>query len=352
MRIGVIGLGSMGKRRVRDIVALGHEVIGIDPREDRRQEAKRLHNIETAAEAEILVGEVDGAVISTPPDRHAFFYNYCYENDLSFFSEANILTPSPKWFDQWHDRTRARGYPSGTWLFHPLVQRLKEKVEAIGADRVNTVTHQYGGFLPDWHSWEPYHAFYAGRKNTSATREMVPFEVEILVSIFGRVKHVSAVKRQTRPWHNPIDDSCLLLLQFESGVVGTLTIELHQVAPFRTTRIALQDDALLLSLGDGRLEHYARETGTWSRETPQSYRGRYGFYFEDIYSQEIRTYLEALAGKPYPKTWEEDRHLSDILFAAELSSREGREIAIADIANSYDGFSWIGDDGLRLAPEG
>ena len=47
-KILVIGLGSMGKRRIMNLQLLGFKNIkGFDAREDRRNEVKKLHKIES-----------------------------------------------------------------------------------------------------------------------------------------------------------------------------------------------------------------------------------------------------------------------------------------------------------------
>ena len=41
LKIIVVGLGSMGKRRIRNLLKLGYcDIIGFDPRDDRRKETK------------------------------------------------------------------------------------------------------------------------------------------------------------------------------------------------------------------------------------------------------------------------------------------------------------------------
>lgn len=349
MKIAVIGLGSMGRRRVRDLLDLGHEVIGVDVRADRRSDAQSHFGISTFETHLDIPSTIEAVVISTPPDCHAYFYEFCYANGFNFFSEANIFTPHVSWFMGKEKSGRVKGYPSGTWLFHPLVQQLRDKIVAIGTEQVNTITHRYGAFLPDWHSWEPYHEFYAGRSNSSATREMVPFEIEILVHALGPVANLSALKCQSRDWRNPLDDSFFIALEFESGVAGTLSVELHQVSPVRETRVAMRDDTLVLQIGEGRLDHFNRSSGCQTTSRPTSYRGRWGFYFEDIYRKEIENWVGALNGDKYVKSWSDDRHLSDILYAAELSSLSGRRVSISEIANVYDGLSWIDSGGLPVA---
>ena len=42
LKIIIVGLGSMGKRRIRNLLKLGYcDIIGFDPRNDRRNESKK-----------------------------------------------------------------------------------------------------------------------------------------------------------------------------------------------------------------------------------------------------------------------------------------------------------------------
>jgi predicted dehydrogenase len=342
MKIGVVGLGSMGKRRVRDLRDLDVEIVGFDIREDRNAQAKDLFGFRTVDSFDALIASgVQAMVISTPPDCHVCYYDLCYQHRLPYFSEANIFTPSVSWFESRESSSGVRGYPSATWRFHPLVQELSRRIDSLGAQKINSFSHQYGGYLPDWHPWENYTDFYAGRSGTCAAREMVPFELEILVDAFGPVAQVSAIKTQARSWEANFDDTYHMLLQFERGVVGTFAIELHQVAPVRVTRISARDEILSLDLGAQELRVFDRDADSWQFVRPKSLVQNWGFHFEQVYREEIRSFVAALSGSPYPKTWSEDRHLSDVLYAAELSHGTGRAVRISDVTTAYDGISWI-----------
>ena len=68
----IVGLGSMGKRRVRCLKRLGiSEITGFDPRPDRREETNSKYGIDTLDDwdrAKRL--PVNAWIISTPPDTH------------------------------------------------------------------------------------------------------------------------------------------------------------------------------------------------------------------------------------------------------------------------------------------
>lgn len=340
---GVVGLGSMGKRRVRDLRALGHRVVGFDLRSDRNQDAERLHGIETVSTFDALVNAgAEAIVISTPPDTHAEYYERALASARPFFSEANVFTPSEEWFSTRERAAGVRGYPSGTWRFDPLCSRLRERIAAHDPASIRSIAHQYGGFLPAWHPWEPYHDFYAGRWRTSAAREMIPFETELLHWIFGRIRSVSATRARRAEWVTPIDDTYFLLLEFESGVQGTLAIELHQVQPFRVSRVSLAGHSFTLDLIRHELEEYARDGDVLERQHPQGMRAASPFNFEDVYRAEIAAFVAQLDGTgAYEKVWADDRHLSNVLWAAEESARRKEWVLIEEAEVSHDGLSWI-----------
>ena len=73
MNIVVIGLGSMGKRRIRLIRDMypDYAITGIDSRKDRREEAEKLLNIRTFSAISEIDLEIDSAFVCTSPLSHA-----------------------------------------------------------------------------------------------------------------------------------------------------------------------------------------------------------------------------------------------------------------------------------------
>ena len=344
MRFGVIGLGSMGKRRVRDLKSLGHDVVGFDVREDRNAEARDLFGIATFPNAQsLLEARPEALVVSTPPDQHPADYETSFGAGLPFFSEANVLTPRVEWFAERESSSGARGYPSATMRFHGLIGRLRDQLLEIGLRRVWTVQAQYASYLPLWHPWEDYSEFYAGRcRRTGAARETVPFELDWLCWIFGPVRAVCGSRERRAEWKTDIDDTYMLLLEFESGVRGSLVIEMHQLTPSRQVRVSCRDHSFLLDLSSHELKRYDRQGDSWRIEKPEGTRALGAFHYEQIYRDEIRAFADGLEGRRgYPKTWAEDRHASNVLYAAEESARSRAWVTVGEVEAAYDGRSWV-----------
>jgi predicted dehydrogenase len=323
MRLGVVGLGSMGRRRARDLRTLGHEIVGYDDRADRIAACASDFDIEPAKSFdELVAAEPAALVISTPPDQHVTYFDRAAAAGLPFFSEANVLTPPRSSFES------VEGYPSATWRFYPPLRRLKASV-----GRVLSAHQYYGGYLPLWHPWEDYDSFYAGRaRETSAAREMVPFELEWLTWLLGPVEAVTAQHGRLASWRTDIDDTYLLLLEFASGSRGTLIVELHQAARVRQATLSCDDFGYVLDFAENELRRRAADEDDWQvlESGPVD--------FEAVYRLEIEAFAAVVDGRgEYPKTWEEERHLSDVLVASETSAARRERVRVADVADSYDG---------------
>ena len=86
MNICVIGLGSMGKRRIRLLKNISEvkNVYGVDSQEDRRQYTHKELGIDCYQSLSEVLQEkhVDGVVISTPPLTHSSIIKESLSNNL------------------------------------------------------------------------------------------------------------------------------------------------------------------------------------------------------------------------------------------------------------------------------
>ena len=94
MKAVVIGLGSMGKRRVRLInqYDTGMEIIGVDSNVERRAESEAVFGIKTCAPlAESGAMEGDAALVCSSPLSHASLITDCLNRKMHVFTELNLV---------------------------------------------------------------------------------------------------------------------------------------------------------------------------------------------------------------------------------------------------------------------
>ena len=133
MKIIVIGLGSMGKRRIRLISENKNiEIFGIDSQELRCMEVKEKFNITCYNSIEEACNNqnIEAAIVSTSPLSHSNIIKKCLEHNLHVFTEINLVQDG---YDENIALAKEKGkvlFLSSTFLYRKENQTIIEKVHA------------------------------------------------------------------------------------------------------------------------------------------------------------------------------------------------------------------------------
>jgi predicted dehydrogenase len=330
MKFLQVGLGSMGKRRIRCLHALGERALtAFDTRADRRAEAERLYGVATVDDFERALDGADAVLVSTPPDLHTPYVKAALAAGKHTFCEANIVSDGAAELEALAAARGVVAAPSATLRFHPLYQQLRRLVvdeRVLGKPLL--LTFHMGNYILDWHPWEGLD-FYAGKKATGACREMVPFEFEWMQWIFGPVESVQCTYARTLDLPTDMDDAYAIVAQFSSGLLAHVLVEVVARYPIREGRVVAQAGTIGWDFDTQRLRHYDGATQAW-REHKAAARG---FNIEEMYVAEIEAWLRACrAEAPWTHSYAHDRDLGRILLACERSHETGRRVALSEIA--------------------
>ncbi|MBN2517360.1 MAG: Gfo/Idh/MocA family oxidoreductase [Candidatus Altiarchaeota archaeon] len=328
----IVGLGSMGKRRVRNLQALGEkEVIGFDLREDRRKEAGEKYGVKTFGDfEEALKQKPNVMIISTPPDLHIRYAKIAAEKGMHFFMEASVVDEGMDELIRMCKGKDIVAAPSATFRFYYPVKIIKKLIDEGTIGKPLSFTYQSGQYLPDWHPWEDYRKFYVSKKATGACREIVPFELSWITWVFGDVKEVSGLRGKLSKLENDIDDIYHLLLRFKSGMFGHLTVDVISRTPTRMMRIISEDGTIVWDWEKKNVMAYTAKNKEWKTYSweQESVEKNY-VTAEDMYIDEMRHLLNSIRGKEkYFYSLEDDRRNLGLLYASEESSDKGAHIKV------------------------
>ena len=97
MKVVVIGLGSMGRRRIRLMQAMpdGFEIVGVNRSAERRTQVEKelgIRTFATLAEA-IDASKPQAAFVCTAPAGHGPTVLECIDAGLYVFMEINLIGP-------------------------------------------------------------------------------------------------------------------------------------------------------------------------------------------------------------------------------------------------------------------
>jgi predicted dehydrogenase len=328
MKFLVIGLGSMGRRRIRCLQRLGFkDLIGFDPKESRRIEAREKHGIVTADDwALVRSTPVDAWIISTPPDTHVAYGLEATERNTAFFAEAGVPDLQTGELIARLKKSGVTGAPSCTMRYYPGPRRIKQLVAGAAVGRPLAFTYQVGQYLPDWHPWESYKEFYVSKRATGACREIVPFELAWLIDIFGPVGRLSCLKGRVSDLDADIDDVYQILLRFERNLIGHLMVDVVARPAVRVFRLVGTVGTLEWDHASGRLRVYDAQSKSWSEENFDFGTVEPGYiHADEPYVAELADFIAAVRGeKPWPFSFDEDERILDLLVRAETSDHSGR----------------------------
>lgn len=331
MKFLQVGLGSMGKRRIRCVHDLrAGEVIGFDLRADRREEAERLYGIRTVQDFEAgLATEPDAVIISTPPNQHVEYGLAALAAGKPFFAEETIML-DPAALDPLIAAAETSGLlaaPSCTMRSHPAIKQIKEVLENGEIGQPWNFNAHCVSYLPGWHPWERVQDFYVRSRVSGGGREMVAFELDWLEWLFGPVTSVAAEIGKRSDIPADIDDTFQMLWHFAGGLPGSQTVSVAYHVPGRGIEISASEGQIIWNGRIHQVAVYTAMDGKWRRymETDSLV-----FGYDRMYIEELAHFVRALQGQEtYGRSFRDAQRMLQVLRAVERSAAEGRRLLLA-----------------------
>jgi len=326
-----VGLGSMGKRRIRNLQYLkAGELIGFDLREDRRKEVEEKYGIRTFGDFEKAMEEnPDALIISTPPDLHMKYALIAAQRNKHFFTEASVVDDDMAKLIDLCKNKKIVAAPSCTMRFHPAIKKIKELVDSGIIGKSLAFTYHSGQYLPDWHPWEDYRKFYVAKRATGAGREIVPFELTWLTWVFGSVKTISCFKGKLTKMEVDIDDTYQTIMKFKNGILGHLLVDVIARAAYRVFRLLGEDGVIEWDWSTQKIRVFTVNDKKWTEYSAEEGTPEKGYIIgEKMYIDEMNSFIKAMKGGKYPYSFEEDKKILETLYAAEKSSDDDVHVNI------------------------
>jgi predicted dehydrogenase len=326
MKFLVIGLGSMGKRRVRNLKALGIEsVAGFDLRLDRRQESAEKYGIPVFEDLETAMHSFGPQtfVISTPPDLHMHYAYYAYERGINCFIEASVVDAEK--IKQLSEKIRVTNIvmaPSCTMRYYPGPKKIRELILANAIGKVLNVNYQTGQYLPDWHPWEKIEDFYVSKRETGGAREIVSFEITWLNDIFGEAEALGCVKAKLTDMPADIDDIYHCLLRYDGSILANLTVEVvSRPKATREMRVLGSEGEIVFSADTNSVRYINTSMDVWKEfEFDAGTVESQYINPEEPYIAEMKDFVAAVNAKDqtlYPNSLDDDYSVLKTLYTLE-----------------------------------
>lgn len=242
MKVVVVGLGSMGKRRIRLIKQYDKtiEICGIDTSQERRAQAEEMFGISTFESLHAIEeNSCDCAFISTSPLSHSKLIRECLQKNMHVFTEINLV---PDGYDENIQLAADKGkvlFISSTFLYREEIKYIGKMV-GQSKSPMNYIYH-IGQYLPDWHPWESYQNYFIGDKRTNGCREIFAIELPWILNTFGDVSRIYSIKGKNTNLAIDYPDNYIVCLEHENGTKGSLIVDVVSRKAVRNLEIYSED---------------------------------------------------------------------------------------------------------------
>lgn len=311
MKVVVIGLGSMGKRRIRLIREMypSYVVYGVDSREDRQKESKDLFGIDGFGKITAVPNDVESAFVCTSPLSHAGIIKECLDRKWNVFTEINLVQDGYTDNIDLAKKNECKLFLSSTFLYREETKYIRSKVNS--GRKWNYVYH-VGQYLPDWHPWEKIGDYFIGDKRTSGCREIMAIELPWITKTFGPVSSISCQTDKMTDLNIEYNDNFCMQVMHENGNKGFFVVDV--VSPVAVRKFHAYAEGKYISWDgtpDSVYEFDSTKKGLVKvdlLETAEHVDGYSSFIVENAYKNEIKAFFEIVEqNQPCEYGFEEDR---------------------------------------------
>lgn len=208
------------------------------------------------------------------------------------------------------------------YRFHPLLQKVKSLLDDNVIGSVTSVQAHWGEYLPNWHPGEDYKESYsANEKLGGGVILTLSHPFDYLRWLFGDVESVSALAGKTGGLEIDVEDTADILLNFKSGVIGSVHLDYLEQPAEHFMRIIGQNGVIIWD-NLGFVKWY--KEGKWKElKVPE------GFERNKLYLDEMAHFLSCINKNEQPLcTLDDGINALRIALAAKQSAREGSIIKL------------------------
>jgi predicted dehydrogenase len=327
----VVGLGSIARRHIRNLAAIDAEIeIAVWRQHSRSADlqdlAPMISQVVFSAE-EALVWRPDIALLTNPASLHVETGLTLAREGVHLFVEKP-LSNTLKNIDLLLEvcRERALTLMVGYHLrFYTPLSIMHQALAKGHIGRPMFLRAEVGQFLPDWRPDIDYRQAVSARKELGGGVVMeLSHELDYARWLLGEVETVSAHIGKLSDLQLDVEDTAEIVLQFASGAIGSIHMDMVQRELVRNCRICGTEGTLVWDWNAHRVQLYSAATRSW-----QDLCNEPDFEPNAMYVAELRHFLGCIRDRQKPLVDGAEGHrVLEVILAVKEAARAGQKVEI------------------------
>lgn len=338
MKFLIAGLGSIGRRHFRNLIALGEkDIVLLRTRKATLPDDELMgYAVETDFAEALKKHEPDAVIVANPTAMHLDIAIPAAQAGCHILLEKPVSHSLDR-LDVLQNAAQKSGSKilvGFQFRYHPTLNKARELIQSNAFGRILTVHAHWGEYLPQWHPWEDYRQSYAARADLGGGVVVtLTHPLDYLRYLLGDVESLWSFNGHISPLEIDVEDVAEIGLKFASGAVGGVHVNYFQRPPVHRLEIVGTNGTLRWDNADGilRLHQMPAPFGSYS-DAPsapiiESFSPPEGFERNQLFVAQTRHFIETVLGESEPVCSLEDGVMALRLALAAYKSREtGRTI--------------------------
>jgi predicted dehydrogenase len=328
MKILIAGFGSIGRRHLRNLRALGYEDILFyrTRRSTLPDDEIAGLPVETSIQA-ALAHKPDAVIITNPTALHMDVALPAAEAGCHILMEKPIFHSMER-MDEFKAALQHGGGQFASafqFRFNPGLQKTAELIKAGAFGRVLSARAHWGEYLPAWHPWEDYRASYPARRDLGGGVIMtLCHPLDYLRWLLGEVNELSAFTASNSGLELEVEDTAEINLHFCSGALANVHLDFVQRPATHHLEIIGTEGTLYWDNTDSQVKVFYAADQRW-----ENFQAPAGFERNVMFMDELTHFLAVCQGQTQPLCPLEDGERAlQIILAAYRSAQNGQVIKL------------------------
>ena len=311
MKFLIAGLGSIGRRHFRNLIALEEKDIVLlrSQRATLPDDELAGYPIETDLQQTLKKHKPDAVIVANPTSLHLDVAIPAAEAGCHMLLEKPVSNSLERLdvLQNAAQKTGSKILVGFQFRYHPMLNKARELIREGALSKVLTVHAHWGEYLPQWHPWEDYRQSYAARADLGGGVILtLTHPLDYLRYLIGEVESLWSFNGHISPLEVDVEDTAEIGLQFKSGAIGSIHLNYFQRPPVHRLEIAGTDGTLRWDIADGVLHFHKMQTpfGSYSDNPPapviETFSPPQGFERNQLFIAQTKHFIEIARGDAEP----------------------------------------------------
>ncbi len=293
----IAGLGSIGRRHLRNLLALGERDILLfrTHRSTLPDDELADFPVETNLE-DALSRQPDAVIVANPTAKHLDVAipaadagcHLLLEKPIAAQLDSRVLE-----LNELVDRKDIKTLVGFQFRFHPVLSQIRALIQSGELGRPLSFRVHWGEYLPGWHPWEDYRQGYAARKDLGGgVVNTLCHPMDYVRWLFSEVSTLMADTGKVSDLEIDVEDVAEITLEFTDNLMGSIHLDYFQRPPSHWLTINFEEGQIHWNNADGTAEVIRAGVDIAETLSPPV-----GFERNDLFLAEMHHFLNVVRGQ-------------------------------------------------------